>query len=91
MSYHDRRSGWIGATSVEYSRRPPTTDTRSTVPTRERLRRCTMTFTRGPPVPRRPRETMTERELRWICPECGGDLFNGQGLRGCLDCEWVEG
>jgi hypothetical protein len=34
---------------------------------------------------------MTERELCWICPECGGDLFNGQGLRGCLDCEWVEG
>lgn len=23
------------------------------------------------------------------CPDCGGDLVDGQGLFGCVDCEWV--
>jgi hypothetical protein len=33
---------------------------------------------------------MTDHERLWTCPECEGDLFNGQGRRGCIDCEWVE-
>jgi len=23
------------------------------------------------------------------CPDCGGDLVDGQGLLGCVDCEWT--
>ncbi|MFC7045710.1 hypothetical protein ACFQH6_10095 [Halobacteriaceae archaeon GCM10025711] len=27
--------------------------------------------------------------MDWDCPDCGDDLFNGQGVVACTTCDWV--
>lgn len=37
------------------------------------------------PLGSRPKETNPDGDR---CPECGGDILNGQGLVACADCDW---
>ena len=32
-------------------------------------------------------ETVTTQVA--TCPDCDGDVVDGQGLLGCVDCEWA--